>query len=96
MSTTQMMRQSELKKKYDPDTGRYTRQHIWSGERFIFGEGVSDRVRSLFGKKTASPKKQVTFAPPPPPKTTASPKKAGDKIVKMLSKTKPPAPTKKK
>ena len=41
-------------------------------------------------KKTDSPKKHVKFAPPQPPKTTASPKKAGDKIVKMLSSTKKP------
>lgn len=39
----------------------------------------------VFGKKT---KKQVKFAPPPPPPKTT--KKAGDKIVQMLSKTKPP------
>ena len=42
------MRQSEFKKKYDPDTGKYTRQHI-------YGQGISDRVRSfgskVFGKK---------------------------------------------
>ena len=76
-----------IKKKNDPDVGRYARQHI-------FGEGVSDKIRSfgskVFGKKTDSPKTHVTFAPPQPPKTTASPKKAGDKIVKMLSSTKKP------
>ena len=48
-----MMRQSEFKKKYDPDTGKYTRQHI-------YGDGISDKVRSfgtkVFGKKP--PKKQ--------------------------------------
>ena len=90
------MRQSEFKKKKnDPDAGKYTRQHIWSGEREVFGEGVSDKIRSfgskVFGKKT---KKQVNFAPPPPPPKTT--KKGGDKIVKMLSKKKPPAPSKKK
>ena len=31
------MRQSEFKKKYDPDLGRYTRQHI-------YGEGVMDQI----------------------------------------------------
>ena len=40
-----MTRQSEFKKIYNPDTGRYTRQHI-------FGEGIIDKFRSLFGKKT--------------------------------------------
>ena len=76
-----MARQSEFKKNNNPDTGKFTRQHIWSGERCIFGEGITYKVKSLFGKKT---KKQVKFAPPPlPPKTTS--KNAGDKIVKMLS-----------
>ena len=35
------MRQSEFKKKYDPDLGRYTRQHI-------YGEGVMDVFKSIF------------------------------------------------
>ena len=69
------MRQSEFKKKYDPDTGKYTRQHI-------YGEGISDKVRSfgtkVFGKK--ADKKQVKFSQPQKPS-----KKAGDKIVKVLS-----------
>ena len=73
------MRQSEFKKKYDPDTGKYTRQHI-------YGEGISDKVRSfgtkVFGEK--ADKKHVKFSHPQKPS-----KKAGDKIVKMLSQ--PPA-----
>ena len=47
-----MTRQSEFLKKYNSDTGKFTRQHIWSGERYIFGEGITDKVKSLFGKKT--------------------------------------------
>ena len=82
------MRQGELKKKYDPVTGKYTRKHV-------YGEGISDKVRSfgskVSGKKT--PKKQVNLTPPPPQKPS---KKAGDEIVKMLSKTKSPTPLKKK
>ena len=66
-----MIRQSEFKKKYDPDTGKFSRKHI-------YGEGIMDTVKS-FLKPT---KKKVTFAPSPKP-TPA--KKAGDKIVKMLS-----------
>ena len=62
------MRQSELKKKYDTDTGRYLRKHI-------YGEGIMDTVKSFLGKK-------------PTPSTS---KKAGDKIVKMLSGEKPPS-----
>lgn len=90
-----MSRQSEFKKKLDPELGRYTRQHI-------YGEGMMDVFKSvgkkIFGKtmkKTA--KKGVEKA-----LTTAATKtgehagkKAGDKIVQMLSKgtpsRKPPA-----
>ena len=68
-----MMRQSEFKKKYDPDRGKFLRKHI-------YGEGIIDSVKSFLGKKPT--RKKVTFAPPPKP-TPA--KKAGDKIVKMLS-----------
>ena len=67
-----MMRQSEFKKKYDPDTGKFSRKHI-------YGEGIMDSVKSFLGKK---PTKKVTFAPPPKPSPVS--KKAGDKIVKML------------
>ena len=73
------MRQSEFKKKYDPDTGKFSRKHI-------YGEGIMDSVKSFLGKKPT--KKKVTFAPPPKP-TPA--KKAGDKIVKMLSGKNPPS-----
>ena len=69
------MRQSEFKKKYDPVTEKYTRQHI-------YGEGIMDSVKSFLGKKPT--KKRVTFAVPPP-KPTPSNKNAGDKIVKLLS-----------
>ena len=71
------MRQSEFKKKYDPDTGKYLRQHI-------YGEGIMDTVKSFLGKK---PTKKVRFALPPPPKPNpvSVTKNAGDKIVKMLS-----------
>ena len=81
------MRQSEFKKKYDPDLGRYTRQHI-------YGEGVMDVFKSfgskIFGKtmkkasKTAATKAITTAAT----KTGEHVgKKAGDKIIGMLSKT---------
>ena len=69
------MRQSEFKKKYDPDTGKFSRKHI-------YGEGIMDTVKSFLGKKPT--RKKVTFAPPPKPTPTTT-KKAGDKIVKMLS-----------
>ena len=85
-----MMRQSELKKKYDPELGRYKKQHI-------YGEGVMDVFKSfgskLFGKtKKKSAKTAATKAI-----TTATTKagehvgkKAGDKIIEMLSKSNTP------
>ena len=76
-----MMRQSEFKKKCDPDTGKFSRKHI-------YGEGIMDTVKSFLGKKPT--RKKVTFAPPPKPTPTAT-KKAGDKIVKMLSGENPPS-----
>ena len=80
------MRQSEFTKKYDPDKGKYTRKHI-------YGEGIMDTVKSFLGKKPT--KKNVKFAlPPPKPTPTVATKKAGDKIVKMLS-GKNPTPSRK-
>ena len=79
-----MMRQSEFKRKYDPEIGKYTKQHI-------YGEGIMDSVKSFFKKPTPKPKPP----PKPPKKVTFEPssfadKKAGDKIVKILSRENPP------
>ena len=76
------MRQSEFKKKYNPNTGKFSRKHI-------YGEGIMDSVKSFLGKKPT--RKKVTFAPPPPKPTPIATKKAGDKIVKMLSGKNPPS-----
>lgn len=79
------MRQSEFKMKYDPELGRYTKQHI-------YGEGIMDVFKSfgkaIFGKtmKTAAKKgaeKALTTAATKTGEHVG--KKAGDKIVKMLS-----------
>ena len=80
--------------KFDPELGRYTRQHI-------YGEGVMDVFKSvgskLFGKtmKKAAKKsgeKVLTMAATKTGEHAG--KKAGDKIVQMLSKEKA-KPTKK-
>ena len=82
-----MMRQSEFKKKLDPELGRYTRQHIC-------GEGMMDVFKlvgkKLFGKTVKSAvkkgaKKAVTAAATKTGEHVG--KKAGDKIVQMLSKS---------
>ena len=77
-----MMRQSEFKRKNEPDIGKYTRKHI-------YGEGIMDSVKSFLGKKPT--KKKVKFAVPPPPKPNpvSVTKNAGDKIVKLLSSENP-------
>ena len=83
-----MMRQSEFKMRFDPELGRYTRQHI-------YGEGMMDVFKSfgskLFGKtmKKAAKKgaeKALTAAATKTGEHVG--KKAGDKIVQMLSKSK--------
>ena len=90
------MRQSEYKKRLDPELGRYTRQHI-------YGEGIKDVFKSvgskLFGKTVKSAvkkgaKKAVTAAATKTGEHVG--KKAGDKIVKMLSKEKAAPSTAKK
>ena len=86
-----MMRQSEFKMRLDPELGRFTRQHI-------YGEGITDVFKSLFGKtmKKAAKKsveKAVTTAATKTGEHVG--KKAGDKIVQMLTKEKTPATTKK-
>ena len=82
-----MMRKSEFKMRFDPELGRYTRQHI-------YGEGMMDVFKSigskLFGKtmKKAAKKgveKAVTAAATKTGEHVG--KKAGDKIVQMLTKS---------
>ena len=89
-----MTRQSEYKKRFDPELGRYTKQHV-------YGEGITDVFKSfgskLFGKTVKSAakkgaKKAVTAAATKTGEYAG--KKAGDKIVQLLSKgssQKPPS-----
>ena len=85
------MNQFEYKKRYDPDLGMYVKKHVHSGE--IHGGALTDIFKSvasnLFGKtmkeaaKTASKKALQTAAI----KTGEfAGKKAGDKIIQLLSK----------
>ena len=91
-----MSRQSEFKKRFDPEMGRFTKQHIYGG-------GITDVIKSvgskLFGKTVKSAvkkgaKKAVTTAATKTGEHVG--KKAGDKIVQMLSKEKVKPPTTKK
>ena len=91
-----MMRQSEFKKKFDPELGRFTIQHIY-GEGGVEGGGIKDVFKSigskLFGQTVKSAvkkgaKKAVTAAATKTGEYAG--KKAGDKIVQMLSKGEAP------
>ena len=82
-----MIRQSEFKRKYDPEMGKYVKKHI-------YGEGIMDTVKSFF-KPTPKPK----VIPKPPkkvrfdlPGSSVVNKTSGDEIVKLLSReSTPPA-----
>ena len=89
-----MTRQSELKRRYDPEIGRYVKKHIHSGE--IHGEGLMDIFKSvgskLFGKtaKEIAKKAATTAATKAATKTGEHlGNKAGDRIIQLLSKKQP-------
>ena len=79
------MRQSDFKKKYDPGLGRFTRQHI-------YGEGVMDVFKNIGSKIFGQTLKKAAKTAATKAVTTAAAKtgehvgkKAGDKIIQMLS-----------
>ena len=82
------MRQSDFKKRYDPELGRFTRQHI-------YGEGVMDVFKNIGAKVIGQTLKKAAKTAATKAVTTAATKtgeyvgeKAGDKIIKFLSKKK--------
>ena len=82
------MRQSEFKYKYDPELGRFTRQHI-------YGEGVMEVFKNIGAKVIGQTLKKAARTAATKAVTTAATKtgehvgkKAGDKIIQMLSKSK--------
>ena len=84
------MRQSEFKKRYDPELGRFTRQHI-------YGEGVMDVFKNIGAKVIGQTLKKAAKTAATKAVTTAATKtgehvgkKAGDKIISLLSKSKTP------
>ena len=89
-----MTRQSELKRRYDPEIGRYVKKHIHSGE--IHGKGLMDIFKSvgskLFGKtaKEIAKKAATTVATKAATKTAEHlGNKTGDRIIQLLSKKQP-------
>ena len=79
------MKQSEFKKRYDPELGRFTRQHI-------YGEGVMDVFKNIGAKVFDQTLKKAAKTAATKAATTAATKtgehvgeKAGDKIIKFLT-----------
>ena len=84
------MRQSDFKKRYDPELGRFTRQHI-------YGEGVMDVFKNFGSEILGQTLKKAAKTAATKAVTTAATKtgehvgkKAGDKIIQMLSKSNTP------
>ena len=81
------MKQSEFKKRYDPELGRFTRQHI-------YGERVMDVFKNIGSKVFAQTAKKAAKTAATKAITTAATKtgehgeKAGDKIIEFLSRKK--------
>ena len=82
------MRQSEFKKRYDPELGRFTRQHI-------YGEGVMDVLKNIGAKVIGQTLKKAAKTAAKKAVTNAATKtgehvgeKAGDKIIKFLMRKK--------
>ena len=88
------MKQSEFKKRYDPELGRFSRQHI-------YGEGVMDVFKNIGAKVFGQTLKKAAKTAATKAVTSAATKtgehvgeKAGDKIIKFLSRKKRTHPPK--
>ena len=82
------MKQSEFKKRYDPDLGRFTRQHI-------YGEGVMDVFKNIGAKVFGQTLAKAVKTAANKAITTAATKtgehigeKGGDKLFKFLTRKK--------
>ena len=82
------MKQSEFTKRYDPELGRFTRQHI-------YGEGVMDVFKNIGSKVFGQTLAKVAKTAATKAVTSAATKtgehvgeKAGDKLIKFLSRKK--------
>ena len=86
------MRQSEFKRRFDPEMGRYVRKNIYD-ESIVGGNIFTSIASKLFGKTTKElAKKGVKTAATKAVTKTGEHigNKAGDKIVQLLSKKQPP------
>ena len=75
------MRQSEYKRRYDPDLGRYVKKHIYTGE--IYGEGMSDIFKKIGNNILRKATKSATEKAAKRTGNYAG-KKGGDRIFNLL------------
>ena len=82
------MKQTEFKKRYDPELGRFTRQHI-------YGEGVMDLLKNIGSKVFGQTLQKAAKTATTKAITSAATKtgehveeKAGDKIISYLTRKK--------
>ena len=83
------MRQCEFKKRYDPKLGKYV-------EKRIYGEGVSDVLKAVGSKifgRTAKKAAESAAKRAAIETSEYAGKKAGDKIVELLSNNKTTTPS---
>ena len=80
------MRQSEMKRKYDPELGRRVKKHI-------YGEGLMDLWKTVSSKVMGKTTKELAEKAATKVDEKAGDyvgKKAGDKIIELLSKRSTP------
>ena len=89
-----MIRQSDFKRRYDPEIGKYVKKHVYTGQ--IHGEGLMDIFKSVRSKLFGRTAKEMTKKAATTAATAAATKtgehlgnKAGDKIIQLLSKKQP-------
>ena len=83
------MRQCEFKKRYDPKLGKYVKKHI-------YGEGISDVLKAVGSKifgRTAKKAAESAAKKAAIETSEYAGKKAGDKIVELLSNNKTTTPS---
>ena len=89
------MNKSKLKTRYNPDIGRYVKQHIYTNE--IHGEGLMDIFKlvgnKLLGRTTKDIAKKAATKAAATKAGEHIGNRAGDKIVQLLSKKQPMQPT---
>ena len=92
------MTQSKFKLRYDPDLDKYVRKNIYDGS--IYGAGITEAFKSIgrniFGRTVKNAAKSAAKSAAKKAATTRGQyvgKKAGDKIVKLLSKNKTVTPS---